>query len=737
MTRCSNGAIGSVYRRKMGVAVSNKKSIRAIGSDSGGTMTDIIVVDSEGDFTLGKAPTNNENQGLSFWRSLENATSAWGIQWETEASDYLPDVQSCTYAGTTMLNMLVTRTGKKLGVLCTKGHETSLLHERAKSVCAGYSIKDRIHQATHIHNEPLVKRRNIFGVTERIDSMGNVAIPLYEDEVRESISMLLERDIESIVIWMLFSYANHQHEQRAAEIAREMMAERGLDYPIHLSSEACQIWREIPRLNSTLLLSYAAEGVRVQMSNVENRLAENGFSKSLQILLSSGGLSNLNHSRLQEAAFSGPLGGILGGQFVARELGIKNLVCSDVGGTTFDVGLLVGGEPVMKGEVEMEQMLFNIPTVSMDAIGAGMGMYISIDPDSGRILMSDDSAGSDPGPVCYNKGNTTPTLTDCYLLLGILDPNNHLGGSIELDMSLAYEAVKTQCADPLNINVYEFAEGAIKLVTDQMKEHIKRSIEVRGFSVSDYYLLGYGGGGPMCLAAYSDNVPFKGVFTTPFSSVFSAFGCTTADYVQHHRKSTFLYFPPGMSEEVSFAMGGALSSGWEELEKIALEEMIAEGVPAEKVVLEHVAYVRYIGQMEDLEVDSPVSRIQTKEDLDNLFAVFNDKYNSIYHGTGGHANAGYQIMEFGIKAWTESYKPAIRRYPMADKTPSRSALRGHRKVYENGSWESADIYDLEMLEAGNEISGLSIIESPTSTIYVPGHKKVILDDKKFLWIEDK
>lgn len=711
------------------------RGIKVIGSDAGGTMTDMFLIDQIGEFVVGKATTHKE-ESTSFWNALIDASGHWGIDWDKEAPAFLPLAEACAYSGTTMLNVLVTRTGRKLGLICTRGHESTLLHERAKSVCAGYVHQDRLHQVAHIHNEPLVPRRLIKGVTERIDSFGEVTIPLYEHEVREAMEHLLARDVDGIVVWLLFSYLNPMHEMRVAEIGQEVMEEKGIKVPLYLSSQICPIWREVSRLNSTLLHAYAADPVRKQLFGIEAKLRGNGYKYPLQIVLSSGGLANIRYPRLHEATFSGPIGGLLGGQYVGKVLGIGNLVCTDVGGTTLDVGLLMGGEPVILREVEMAHMIFNIPTVVMDSIGAGTGMYLRLAPETGRLEMGPGSAGADPGPVCYKMGNEVPTVMDCCLILGILNPDYHLGGRLKLDQALAYEAIKRRCADPLGVDPYDFAEGVIDLVNARMREHIRRSIEVRGFAVADYHLIGYGGAGPMFLAGYTDGLPLRGAFTVPFASCFSAFGCTTTDYVHRYQKSTFLIIPWGADEATKMQMGYVLNMGWEELEGKALSEMEEEGIPREKVKLEQIAYVRYAGQLEDLEVESPVSRITNGEDMDQLLAAFEEKYARVYFRVARYPEAGYQIMELGIRASAEKPKPVIRNYSLDGKEPSKEANKGEREVYLKRRWQKAKLCEMDLLNPGNEVEGLAVIEAPTTSLFVPPGKKIRIDEYKVMWLEE-
>jgi len=697
-------------------------------------MTDMFVVDAEGNFVVGKASTTPKDESIGYWNSLIDAFSYWGVDWQQQASEILPQVKVCVYSGTSMLNVLLTREGKKIGLICSRGHEDTLLHERSKQIYAGYGYPDRLHVVTHVHNQPLVPKQLIRGVTERISLFGEVVIPLYESEAKKAVEELIAEGVEGIVIWLPFSYVNPIHEKRVAEIAQEIMNTKGLHIPLYLSGEIAPIMREVSRLNSTLLQAYGAEPARKQLLGIEKKLKEKGYKYPLQIVLASGGVANIRYPRLHEASFSGPIGGIIGGRYLAQLMNISNLICTDMGGTSFDVGLIMGGEPIILREVELGHMIFNIPTLVMDSIGAGTGMYIRVDPARKRLEIGPDSAGAEPGPVCYNLGNEIPTVMDCCLVLGIINPDYYLGGQLKIYPELAYQAIKEKCADLLGLDVYRFAEGVMELIHTRMREHIRSVLYVRGFSPADYYLISYGGAGPMFMAGYTEGLPLKGVFTIPFAAAFSSYGCAAVDYVHRYQKSTSIYLPPRADLETIMEQGEMINAIWEELERLALKEMMEEGFSHNQVELDQIAYIRYGGQLEDLEIPSPVKRIKTADDMNKLLAAFDTMYSQVYAGAAQHEEAGYQMLELGVRATVNKQKPMIKEYPMEGKVPPKEAFKGERKVWMKNKWHVAHLYEMDLLQAGNEIEGLAIIEAPSTTVLVPEGRKVQFDQHKVLWM---
>ena len=297
-----------------------------IGSDAGGTMTDMLVVDDMGDFVVGKASTTPKDESIGFLESLEDAFEYWNMDWEKEAQNVLPGISAIVYSGTAMLNTLLTRTGKKAGIIITKGFEDTLLHERGGGVHAGYGFEDKMHKVTHIHNEPFVPKRLIRGVTERVSMLGEAVIPLYEHEVKQAVAELLDRGVEGIAIMFLFSYINPVNELRAGEIAREVIKERGVEVPVYLSCQIVPITREGPRLNALILQAYGAEPARGQLIRIEEKLRDRGYKYPLQIMLADGGIANINYPALFKACFSGPMGGLLGGRYCKSSAPMGHIV---------------------------------------------------------------------------------------------------------------------------------------------------------------------------------------------------------------------------------------------------------------------------------------------------------------------------------------------------------------------------------------------------------------------------
>lgn len=712
-----------------------EKQVQIIASDAGGTMTDMMVVDADGNFTIGKAATTPHDQSQGIWESLTDAFEYWDIDFEKEAGNILPNVEAVVYAGTSMMNALLTATGRKVGVITQRGDEDIFIHERSRQTWAGLSYADLLHHVTHHHNPPLVPRRLVKGVTGRIDMFSMEAIPLYEHEVEQAVQELLDEEVDAIAVSLWYSYMNPMHELRVAEIAEKIIQKQGSEVEVYLSHKLCPITREQPRLNTLVLHAFAAEPGREQLFGIEEKLNANGYKYPLQIVLAHGGVTNIRYPRIHEGCFSGPIGGLLGARYLEKELGIGNWVCSDMGGTSFDVGLLMGGEPVMLREVVINRRIYNIPTLLMDTTGAGTGMFVGIEPITNRITIGPGSAGADPGPVCYEMGNETPTVMDCCLIMGILNEDNYLGGKVKLNKEKALKAIKEQCADVLGVDPYYFAEGVYKLINSTMKEHIRAVLYARGFSPADYHILSYGGAGPMHVAGYTEGLPFKGVATLPYAAAFSSFGSAAVDISHRYQKSTTVAIEAGADDDFKLMMGQMfLNPGWEELEKMAEEEFKAEGLPWDEADVRQIAYVRYGSQMDDIEVPSPVSRIDSVEDMEKLIATFEELYERVYAGVAKHPQAGYQIFELGLTATVPKVKPKLIKRSLEGKKPPKEAIKGEREVYYNGEWHKAVIYDMDRIRPGNEVEGIAVIEAPATTFFLPPGRRSKMDEWSLLWL---
>ena len=702
-----------------------------VACDAGGTMTDVIVVDERGRFVIGKAPTTRYDESVGYMESLDEALSYLEIG-KADRPAFFRGIETAIYTGTSMLNALINLDGLPTGLLVTRGFEDMIVQGRGSQSFIDYQWSEITHMQYRKHRVPLVPRRLTRGVTERIDLFGQIVIPLYEHEVERGVRELLDLGIEALAIVFLQSFTNGAHEQRAAEIARRVIRESGRNVPVVVSCEVAPTLREISRANATVIQAYASEPARKQLVQVEEKLTAAGYRHSLKTVLCYGGVTSIRYPRLFETVMSGPVGGMMGGAYVAKVIGEQNVVCSDVGGTSFDAGAITAGIVPIDREPPFQQMYVNVPMLDIRSIGAGTGTYIRLDPETQRIKLGPDSAGGTPGPVFQETGNEdVPTVNDCNLLLGILNPDYYLGGRVKVNPAKALRVFREKIADPLGLDPYVAAEQCVDLVNVIMREHLVRSLMV-GHDLRDYVLLGYGGGGPLHLLGYAGDAPWKAVITVPHAGAFSAWGGACMDYAHRRHKSVSAVFAgrEGWSEPAK-----AVTAAWQELEEELLKELLQEGFSRDQIALEQIAYMRYFGQLSDVEVSSPVSRLRGDGDVDRLVARFEEVFTQMFTLAGRPPHPTYHVAEVGVVAKVDTVKPKLERHRLEGKKPPRAASKGTRKVFQKGHWHVAQLFEMGELRPGNEIDGLAVIEAPNTTLFVPRDWHVRIDEHLIYWLE--
>ena len=318
---------------------------------------------------------------------------------------------------------------------------------------------------------------------------------------------------------------------------------------------------------------------------------------------------------------------------------------------------------------------------------------------------------------------------------GYLNKDNFLGGKVKLNIELAERELKSQIADKLGLSVNDAADGILKLWLQQALEATKRAIHVRGGDVADYTIMGYGGAGPMVLAGVSENQPFKGVVTFPFAAAFSAFGCTTTDYSHRYTRSSLFSLTHDADAAAKQTVAQGLSELWNNLEAEAHASFESEGMDLTKIEYKRIAFVRYGGQLDDVEVPFDADWKGSAADVDTLLDSFEDLYTKMYVKAARYPKAGYAILQVALVASIETRKPE---FPiLADKgpTPPASAYKDERPIYIDGEWNTARIYDIDEMEPGNIIDGLAILEHPATTLLVPANRRARMDERKFVWLE--
>lgn len=709
----------------------SKVKTEVLAIDAGGTMADTFIIDDKGNFIVGKAQTTPEDESEGIVKSMSDALD----QWNLKVKDIMPDLKTAVYSGTALLNQLVSRKGRRTGLIVNKGMEDFLRMGRGVQTYLGYSYEDRLHLNTHKYEPPLIPIDLVRGVTERIDLFGNVAIPLREEEVKKAVEELIDEDVEAIAISLLHSYANPEHERRVRDIARQIVSEKGKNIQIYASVDYYPAFRELQRTNTVVVEASIADPSRKQLRKIDQRFRELGGKFDTRIMASHGGTISFEANELARTLVSGPIGGVVGSKELSSYLGYDNVVCSDIGGTSFDIAMITQGEYVYKYSPDMAKLVLAIPLLFMDSIGAGTGSYVRIDPHSKGITLGPDSAGYRVG-TCWPEGNIdTVTVSDCHVVLGYINPDNFLGGHIKLDRERAYKAIEEQIAKPLGISVEKAAAGVIELLDYRMKYYLSSSISGKGYSPKDFVLFSYGGGGPLHTYGYTEDLGFEKVLIPAWAAGFSAYGCGAADFEYRNDASTLINVAPNATDGEKIREGKKLQAIWEDLKNNVIAEFKNAGIPKENVRFEFGCHMMYQGQLNDIEVASPVSKFETAEDWDKLTEAFEKLYSKVYHESAQSSEFGFTITTATVKGVTDVTKPKIPTEELQGETPSSKSLKGTRNMYWRDGWVSAQIYEMAELRAGNKIHGPAIIEDPATTFIVPPGYWTYLDQHRIFHLE--
>jgi N-methylhydantoinase A/acetone carboxylase beta subunit len=709
-----------------------ERNPRVLAIDAGGTMTDTFIVDSSGQFVVGKAQTTPEDESVGFMRSSEDALGYWGL----EPRSAFPQIVSGIYSGTAMLNRLLERKGRKVGCIVSGGLEDYFKLERGIQTYLSYSYSDRLHVATHFHNEPLVPRKLMRGVRERIDLFGDIAIPLYEDEVRAAAEALIDEGVDSIVVNLLYSWRNPVHERRVRELIEEVCAERGLngDGPgVFLSSDLYPMRRDFPRLNSTLIEAYAAEPSREQLEHVRAVTRASGAAFDLRIMAAHGGTISVEARELARTLISGPIGGVVGSRYLAEKLGLPNVVCTDIGGTSFDIALITDGEYQITPTPEFGRFILNLPMIRVDSIGAGTGSFVRINPNSNRPELGPDSAGSKIG-VCWPEGGLeTPSVSDLNLVLGRLNPDYFLGGDLKLDVERARAAIEEQIARPLGLSAEGAAAGILELFDETLQYEAAGQVLGKGYSPVDYALFCYGGGGPLHVAGYTSRIPYRDVLVPAWAAGFSAFGCACADLEYRSDLTIDLPIPPRAGAEAKQAAAAAIQQAWDSLRQRVAAEFAKSGKAEDEVTFRCFVRMQYYGQLNDIEIYSPAQKLGDAGEVDRLIEAFEDAYGKMYARSAKSPELGYLVTYAIVTGAVEVEKPSLPLEPLVG--PDPPAAKATRPVWWQAEWVETRIYEQSHLRAGNVIVGPAIVESPADTLAVPPGRTARLDQHLIFHLE--
>ena len=621
-----------------------------VGVDIGGTFTDCVVMDEQGTVTLGKALSTPDDFAAGALNALADAAQNLGLADENEL---LGATRLFFHACTVADNTLITRTGPKTGLLTTAGFGDTLLIMRGRTT-DGLTESEAFRASTQSKPDPIIPRALIEEVAERLDYKGLELIRLEAEEIARAVRALVSRGAESIAISLLWSLTNDGHERALADYLNE-------HHPaiyLSLSSEVAPYLGEYERTATTAFNAYVGPKIAAYLTRLGALLKSKGLGREPLVMQAYGGVLGIDDTCRNAVGTieSGPSAGIVGSRFIGAQLGVSHVLATDMGGTTFKVGVIRDGlvekdhRPIL-----MRYQLF-LTKIWVESIGAGGGSIVWIDPETGLLKVGPQGAGSSPGPVCYGLGGSEVTVSDADLVLGYLNEECFLGGRMRLDRENALEVLRKKIADPMNMSVADAASGIYRITNSHMSDLIRRATVERGYDPREFTLFAFGGAAPVHAGRYAAELDIKEIVVPLTASVHGAVGLVSSDVIYQYGRSERLSVPAEIKR---------IRDGFTGLVERAVSSLRAAGFAESEMHIVRSLDMRYRQQVHELNVPfAPGIAGLSEAELEEIYDRFDELYELTYGPGAGYREAGKEIMAFRVVATGELKKPRLRKYAL-------------------------------------------------------------------------
>ncbi len=669
-----------------------------IGVDVGGTNTDLVLECAKGVF-YHKVPTTLKNQSIGVVQGVRGICDQAGID--------PSEVETIVHGTTTATNITIEHNGAECGMITTEGFR-DILHIGRHTRPYNFSL----HFDVPWQSQPLVKRRNRIAVRERIlPPTGEIAEPLDEQAVRDACALFRKRGIGSVVIGFMFSFLNDAHEARAKEIVLEEIP----GAYVTMSSELARVMREYERFSTAAMNCYVGPKTAYYLRDLDARLREAGVTSKLRIMQSNGGVSTVESCarRPIRILMSGPAGGVIGGASEGQMAGTPNIITVDIGGTSADISTIPGGQLKIMNQRDTYVSGYPVltPMIDLVTIGAGGGSVAFID-EAGGFNVGPRSAGSEPGPACYDRGGDEPTVTDAQIVLGRLDPDMALGGDLRLDANLARKAVEEKIAQPLGLSVKDAALGIIRIINNNMALAIRSNSVARGIDPRDFSILPFGGAGPLHGVALAEAIAARDVIVPVAPGITAAVGLLKTDLQYEHTEAVIVEI--NAADDAQFAR---INEAARILHDRVVAELDDDGIPRDGQQVEMIAECRYHGQGFELRAQMPDGPV-TQANKSVIVGSFHDQHQLDY---------GYSYRDQGVELITLRAigRASIERLhiPKVRQTDGSSIDRAlmfvRKTTFDDGRTLETPRYDRTRLYAGDKVEGPAILVQHDSTTLVP------------------
>src|SRR5438093_3879635 len=693
-----------------------------IGVDTGGTFTDVVVLSNAGKVWTAKASTTPDDFSRGVMDAVAEAARAGGM----ESAQLLEQTILFKHGSTVATNALITHSGVRVGFITTKGFEDTTEIMRAIGRVDGLSADEIKHVTWITKPEPFVQRERIIGVRERMDYQGNEIVPLNWDDVMAAIRRLIEDDkVEAIAVSLMHAWANPRHEEEIRALTAEADPQRKVYWSF--GSSLSQVAGEYARANTAILNSYLGPTVERHLQGLENKLQQSGLQGPLLIMQGNGGVAHREHVSAIANLQSGPAGGMIASAHVAGLLKHKNVITTDMGGTSFEGGLITDRYWRYAQEPIVERFRMLQPIIDIESIGAGGGTIAQVEAETARLLVGPRSAGASPGPVCYDAGGEQVTVTDCDLALGIIDASYFLGGRKHLNKEKTLTLIENKIARPLKLKIHEAAAGVFDIVNAKMSDLIRRQVVRTGYLPEEFVIYAFGGAGPVHASGFAAELGIKQIYIFATSPVFSAFGAAAADVIRTRVMSCQYILP---------ADPAVINQRLDAIEKDMAAALSGEGFKANQVEFRRYFTMRYRRQTAGVEMPMSFDRFNTNR-VREMQSTFEKKYQELYGVGAGYTKAGIEISEIRVDAIGKVAKPKLSARRKAGRN-ARAALKGKRQVFftrPQRKFIDTPVYDYERLAVATVVRGPAIIELPFTTTLVPPEHKVTVDPYRNLVME--
>ena len=656
-----------------------------VSADIGGTFTDIVVEDtSKKNIKTIKVLSTPENPANAVFEGLNSNLN-------------IKDVNFIVHGTTVGLNAFLERKGSRVLLLMTKGISDTYTIARGD--------RKELYNVQYSKPGTLVPRKDVVEVEERIMWDGSIHTNLNEKDLSNIVKIIKEQNIKAVAVCYLHSYVNPQHEIQTREFLAQHIED---DVVISLSHEIAREWREYERASTAVMNSYIGPVTNNYLKSLKNQLQSSNYTNPLYIMQSNGGVIRAESALEQpvKTLLSGPVGGTIGGQALSKLINRPNLICVDMGGTSFDMSLIINGKPSVTNETEQEYIPLLIPLVDIHTIGAGGGSVAWLENEALRV--GPRSAGANPGPACYGKGGNEPTVTDANLFLGRLGKESKLGGWMDLDLD-ASTSVLDNLSKKLNISAVELAEGILSIINAKMADAIRTITVKEGIDPREFSLVAFGGAGSMHAVWLAEELEIKEIIVPNDPGTFSAWGMLQTDI---RRDLTVNFYQNFQTLEQN-----KLLEAYNNLKEEATELLKSENVQESNMNFNLTADMRYIGQEYYVNVN-----LTEPFNLEDINKSFHETYEKQY----GHSTpeGPCEFINLRLIAMGQIEKSGSIKSAGEDTT----IVESKREVIFNQKPHQTDVFNRQKIETNKKFNGPAIIEESTATTIIPPNYNIVKDD---------